>query len=71
MDLACNYEVCSLLLVEAVKIWNVLEVVGIELSALYYLIWLYIVVKYCNLKVVTLLLECCLGILEDLCVWCC
>ena len=50
MDSACIYKVGSFFLVEAVQIWNVLEVVCIEIAALYNFVWLYIIIKYRYLK---------------------
>ena len=70
MDSACIYKVGSFFLVEAVQIWNVLEVVCIEIAALYNLVWLYIIIKYRYLKVVSLFLKdrfCCF---KDLGMWC-
>lgn len=53
MDLACNYKVCTFFFIEALKVWNMLEVVCIELAAFYNFIWLYIIIKYCNLKIIS------------------
>ena len=65
MDSACIYKVGSFFLVEAVQIWNVLEVVCIEIAALYNFVWLYIIIKYRYLKVVSLFLKDCLLYTSD------
>ena len=56
MDTAGIYQVSTLLLIEALQIRNVLEVVSIELTGLYYFVGLYVVIKYLNLQSITLLL---------------
>ena len=56
MDLAGNYKVCTFFFIKALKVWNMLEVVCIELAAFYNLIWLYIIIKYCNLKIISFFL---------------
>ena len=74
MDSACVYKVGSFLLIEAVQIWNVLEVVCIEISALYNFVWLYIIIKYSYLKVISLFLKnwlCCLKNLRMRCLGSC
>lgn len=55
MDTAGIYQVSTLLLVEALQIRNVLEVVGIEFTGLYYFVGLYIVIEYLNLQSIALL----------------
>ena len=50
MDLARNYQICALLRVEALKIRNMLEVIGIDLSAVYDLIGLYVVLEDFDLQ---------------------
>ena len=55
MDTAGIYQMGTFLLVEALQIRNMLEVVCIEITGLYYLIRLYIVIKNLNLQSITLL----------------
>ena len=71
VDLTCNCKVCALLLIEAFQIWYMLEVVGIEVSAFYHFVWLYIVIKDSHLQIIALLLKLILCILQNLSVWCC
>ena len=56
MDTAGIYQVSTLLLIEALQVRDMLEVVGIEFTGLYYFVGLYIVIKYLNLQSITLLL---------------
>ena len=56
MDTAGIYQMGTFLLVEALQIRDMLEVVSIELTGLYYFIGLYIIIKYLNLQSITLLL---------------
>ena len=48
------YQMCTFLFVKAVKVRNVLEVVGIEIAALYNQVGLYIIIKNCDLKIIAL-----------------
>ena len=57
MDLARNYQVCALLRVEALKIRNMLEVIGVDLSAVYYLIGLYVVLEDFDLQFIAFLCQ--------------
>ena len=51
MNTTCIYKVCTFLFIKLIQIWDMLEVVRIEFSALNYLVWSYIVIKYGNFKV--------------------
>ena len=70
MDLSCDYKVCSLLLVEALQIRDMLEIVGIDLSAVYDLVGLYIVLKYLDLQIIAFFSQKGLCGLKDLSVRC-
>ena len=71
VDSACIYEVCSLLFVEVVKIRNMLEIVRIKISALYYKVWLYIIIKYRNFQIPSFFLEDWFCFFQNLCMRCC
>ena len=51
MDTTCIYQMCSLLFIEIVQIWDMLEIVCIKITAFYYQVRLYIIVKYSYFKV--------------------
>ena len=71
MNATCIYKVCPLLLIKLIQIWNMLEVVCIKLTALNYLVWSYIVIKYSNFKFISFFLKKRFCLLKDLCVRCC
>ena len=71
MDAACIYQVCAFLFVEAVKVRDVLEVVGIEIAALYNQVGLYIIIKNCDLKIIALFSQKWFRLLQELSVRCC
>ena len=71
MDSASIYKMCSLLFIEVVKIRNMLEIICIEITALYYEVWLYIVIKYGNFQIPSFLFEDWFCFFKDLCMWCC
>ena len=51
MDTTCIYQMCSLLFIEIVQVWDMLEIVCIKITAFYYQVRLYIIVKYSYFKV--------------------
>ena len=71
MNAAGIYQMCTFLFVKAVKVRNVLEVVGIEIAALYNQVGLYIIIKNCDLKIIALFSQKRFRLLQDLGVRCC
>ena len=66
MDATGIYQMCAFLFVKAVKIWDVLEVVRIKITALYNFVWLYIIIKYSNLQIIAFFFKDWLCLLQDL-----
>ena len=44
-------------ILEIVQVWDMLEIVRIKISALYYKVWLYIIIKYRNFQIPSFFLE--------------
>ena len=60
----------SFFFIEAVQIWNVLEIVCIKVTAFYYLVWLYIIIKYSHLKIIAFFLKKRLCCFKNFRMWC-
>ena len=48
-----------------------LEVVGIEITGFYNFVWLYIIIEYCYLKIISLFCKERFCLFKDFCMWCC
>ena len=55
MNSPCIYQMGALFFIKTVQIRDMLEIVGVEISAFHHLIGLYIIVKNSYLKVIALL----------------
>ena len=70
MDTTCIYQMCSLLFIEIVQVWDMLEIVCIKITAFYYQVRLYIIVKYSYFKVPAFFFKDWFCFFKDFCMWC-
>ena len=69
MDSTSVYKMIAMLCIEGFKIWDVLEVVGIDFAILYSVIWSYIVCEFLDFKCDSLSCEVINHKREKSCVW--
>ena len=71
MDAAYAYQMAAFFLIVLLQIGKMLEVVGVQITTLYYLVGHDIIVKYSYLKVISFLCQDRFCLLQDLCMWGC